>query len=109
MKSAYELAMERLDKSDPSSKHTLNDEQKARLAEIDLVFKGKLAEREIFLQQKLGSALATGNAEEASGKRPRARRELSPLSRSVRDAPPKESDRRPGSERLRAQLSGMRR
>ncbi len=65
MKSAYELAMERLDKSDPSSQKTLNDDQKARLAEIDLVFKGKLAEREIFLQQKLDSALAAGNAEEA--------------------------------------------
>jgi len=65
MKSAYELAMERLDKSDPSSKHTLNDDQKARLAEIDLVFQGKLAEREIFLLQKLDSSLASGNAEEA--------------------------------------------
>jgi hypothetical protein len=65
MKSAYELAMERLDKSDPSSQKTLNDDQKARLAEIDLVFKGKLAEREIFFQQKLDSAIASGNAEEA--------------------------------------------
>ena len=65
MKSAYELAMERLDQSDPSSKQPLSDEQKARLAEIDIVYQGKLAEREIFLQQKLESALASGNAEEA--------------------------------------------
>lgn len=65
MKSAYELAMERLDQTDPSSQKSLTDEQKSRLAEIDLLYKGKLAEREIFLQQKLEAALASGNAEEA--------------------------------------------
>lgn len=65
MKSAYELAMERLDKADPSAGKSLTDEQKKRLAEIDLVYQGKLAEREIFLQQKLDTALAEGNAEEA--------------------------------------------
>ena len=65
MKSAYELAMERLDKADPSAGKPLTDEQKKRLAEVDLVYKGKLAEREIFLQQKLDAALAEGNANEA--------------------------------------------
>ena len=39
MKSAYELAMERLAKSDPGS-GPLSPEQKARLAEIDRVYKG---------------------------------------------------------------------
>ena len=47
MKSAYELAMERLAKSDPGAGQTLTPEQKARLAEIDRVYKGKTAEREI--------------------------------------------------------------
>lgn len=79
MKSAYELAMERLDKSDPSSKHTLNDEQKARLAEIDLIYQGKLAEREIFLKQKLESALTAGNAEEADQMRTQISSEKSRL------------------------------
>lgn len=65
MKSAYELAMERLDKADPSNKQTLNDDQKARLAEIDRVYQGKSAEREIFLHQKLEAALSEGNADEA--------------------------------------------
>ena len=49
MKSAYELAMERLAKSDPSA-GPLTAGQKAQLAEIDRVYKGKWAEREIFLK-----------------------------------------------------------
>ena len=65
MNSAYELAMERLAKSDPSANQPLTAEQKARLADIDRVYQGKLAEREIFLQKQLNDALATGNAEEA--------------------------------------------
>lgn len=58
MKSAYELAMERLAKSDPSANQPLTAEQKDRLAEVDRVFKGKLAEREIFLKQQLNQVLA---------------------------------------------------
>jgi hypothetical protein len=64
MKSAYELAMERLAKSDPDSQRPLTAEQKARLAEIDTTYKGKIAEREIFLKQRLDSALAEGNLTE---------------------------------------------
>ncbi|PTX91796.1 hypothetical protein [Opitutus sp. ER46] len=63
MKSAYELAMERLAKSEPTSA-PLTAEQKARLAEIDRVYKGKLAEREIFLRQHLDQALADQKMEE---------------------------------------------
>lgn len=65
MKSAYELAMERLAKSDPDTGRTLTPEQKARLAEIDRVYQGKLAEREIFLKKQLNEALADQKAEEA--------------------------------------------
>ena len=64
MKSAYELAMERLAKSDPSSTAPLTAEQKARLAEIDRVYKGKLAEREIFLQKQLEEAFAAQKGED---------------------------------------------
>lgn len=65
MKSAYELAMERLAKSDPDSGKPITAEQKARLAEIDTVYKGKMAEREIFLKKQLSEALAAGNYEES--------------------------------------------
>ncbi|HEY0944844.1 MAG TPA: hypothetical protein VGD81_06235 [Opitutaceae bacterium] len=64
MKSAYELAMERLAKSDPGADKPLTPEQKARLAEIDTVYKGKIAEREIFLKKRLEEALAEGKLDE---------------------------------------------
>jgi len=64
MKSAYELAMERLKLSDPAAGPELTAEQKDRLAEIDRVFQGKIAEREIFLRQRLNEAQAAGQGEE---------------------------------------------
>jgi hypothetical protein len=65
MKSAYELAMERLAKSDPSAATPLTPEQKSRLAEVDRVYKGKLAEREIFLKKQLDDAYAAQKFEDA--------------------------------------------
>lgn len=65
MKSAYELAMERLKASDPDAGPPLTTEQKAQLAEIDRVYRGRIAEREIFLQKLLDEAQAAQNAEEA--------------------------------------------
>lgn len=64
MKSAYELAMERLAKAEPAAA-PLSAEQKSRLAEIDRVYQGKLAEREIFLKQQLNGALADRKLDEA--------------------------------------------
>jgi Spy/CpxP family protein refolding chaperone len=57
--------MERLAKSDPAAGRPLTPEQKARLAEIDRVYRGKVAEREIFLQKQLEEALGAQNFEEA--------------------------------------------
>ena len=56
MKSAYELAMERLQKGSPSV--ILTAEQKAELAEIDSSFKAKIAERRIFLTDEIRKAVA---------------------------------------------------
>ena len=65
MKSSYELAMERLAKSEPAARKA-TPEQKARLAEIDRVYQGKLAEREIFLQKQFADALTARKPEEAA-------------------------------------------
>ena len=65
MKSAYELAMERLAKSDPDASRPLSAEQKKKLAEIDRVYQGKTAEREIFLKQQLNAELAAHKFAEA--------------------------------------------
>jgi hypothetical protein len=58
MKSAYELAMERLEKSAPTV--TLTDAQKAEIAEIDSTFKARIAEKELFLQGKIRDAHQAG-------------------------------------------------
>ena len=62
MKSAYELAMERLQKATPSV--VLSDEQKKQIAEIDSACKAKIAEREVFLKDEIGKARAGGKFEE---------------------------------------------
>jgi len=64
MKSSYELAMERLAKSDPSAGKPLTAEKKQRLADVDQVYKGKIAERQIFLKKQLDEAWAAQNAGE---------------------------------------------
>ena len=63
MKSAYELAMERLSKSAPT--RPLSHEQKQQLAELDSRYTAKLAEREIALQGDIARAEAKGDAEAA--------------------------------------------
>ena len=66
MKSAYELAMERLAKSDPDQGRPLTAGQKGRLAELDRVYQGKWAEREIFLKKQLDEAYAAQKPEEVT-------------------------------------------
>lgn len=61
MKSAYELAMERLNKTAPTVK--LSDKQKLELAEIDSKYAAKFAERELFLKEEMGKAAAKGDYE----------------------------------------------
>ena len=65
MKSAYELAMERLNASDPDAVKPLTEQQKNELSEIDQRYKAKKAEREIFLNKQLEEALLKGESEEA--------------------------------------------
>ena len=59
MKSAYELAMERLEKQEPTKK--LNDRQKERIAEINSLYGSKIAERETFLQGEIAKERARGD------------------------------------------------
>ena len=49
MKSAYELAMERLEKASPSI--SLTADQKKEIAEIDSTYRAKIAEKEVFLER----------------------------------------------------------
>ena len=54
MKSAYELAMERLEKASPSL--SLTEDQKKEIAEIDSVYRAKIAEKELFLRNQIQKA-----------------------------------------------------
>jgi len=61
MKTAYELAMERLNKSAPIAKTT--GAQKKQLAELESKYAAKVAEREIFIKGELAKASAKGDIE----------------------------------------------
>jgi hypothetical protein len=54
MKSAYELAMGRLEQSTPS--RVLTEEQKAAIREIDSEYDAKIAERKIFLESEIAKS-----------------------------------------------------
>ena len=62
MKSAYELAMERLEKASPSL--SLTEDQKKGLAEVDSVYRAKIAEKELFLRNQIQKAQKAGKFEE---------------------------------------------
>ena len=62
MKSAYELAMERLEKASPSL--SLTEDQKKELAEVDSVYRAKIAEKELFLKNQISKAQKAGKLDE---------------------------------------------
>ena len=91
MKSAYELAMERLEQKAPSV--SLTEEQKAQIAEIDSSYRAKTAEKELFLTDEIRKA---GSAEEAES----LRRQLSVEVRRLQE------DCEAKKEKLRASFAG---
>lgn len=64
MKSAYELAMERLAAKEPVVQ--LSADQKKRIADIEAKCKADIAAKELLLQSELAKARATGATDEAA-------------------------------------------
>jgi hypothetical protein len=62
MKSAYELAMARLEAEDPGV--LLTADQKARIAEIEAKCKADIAAKELLLQGEIAKANASGSTDE---------------------------------------------
>jgi hypothetical protein len=62
MKSAYDLAMERLEKQSPTVK--LTEEQRSQLAEIESLYKSRIAEKELLLNDLIRRERAAGKASE---------------------------------------------
>ncbi|HUZ07534.1 MAG TPA: hypothetical protein VMV89_08605 [Candidatus Paceibacterota bacterium] len=92
MKSSYELAMERLNKTVPTVK--LSGAQKKQLAELDSKFAAKIAEREIALQGEITKSSASGDFEKVealqqqlTGERKKLQAELEDKKESVRLKP----------------------
>jgi hypothetical protein len=64
MKSSYELAMERLNKTAPATK--LSAKQKAEIAELESRCKAKIAECEIATRGEMTQAAAAGEREKVA-------------------------------------------
>ncbi len=62
MKSAYELAMERLERSSPS--FSLTEDQKKQMADVDSAYRAKIAEKELFLKNQIQKAQSAGKFDE---------------------------------------------
>jgi septin family protein len=91
MKSAYELAMERLNKTSPSVK--LTADQKRQIAELDSKYKAKIAEREIALQEEIATAGGTGDLakteelqQQLANERKKLQAELEEKKKAIRQA-----------------------
>lgn len=84
MKSAYELAMERLEESDPQK--PLTDEQRAEISAIEEKFQAKIAEREVFLGDLVTKARAEGNFPEIAELEEQKVRELAALREEMEEA-----------------------
>jgi len=63
IKSAYDLALEKLAAKLPPTGRKLTRAQKAKLARLDNVYTAKIAERELELKPKIAAAQAKGDAE----------------------------------------------
>lgn len=79
LKSAYEVAMERLRKRDEETgvlQRPLNDEQKAAIADIRIVYQAKIAELEVLHQSRLRKTLDPVERETAEAEVRRDRERL---------------------------------
>jgi len=89
MKSAYELAMERLNKESPAVK--LTEQQKKDIAELESKYKARIAEREIALKDQITQAADAGDFEKVqkleqdlAGERRKLQTELEEKKQEVR-------------------------
>jgi hypothetical protein len=83
MKSAYELAMERLNQNAPAAK--LSAEQKQELAELESRYAAKVAEREITLKGEIAKAETGGDFEGAEEARKQLAHERAKLQAELAD------------------------
>jgi hypothetical protein len=83
MKSSYELAMERLNKTGPTVK--LTSAQKKDLAELDSQYAAKIAAREIALKEEIAKFAAAGDLEKEEATRQRLMADRKKLQSELED------------------------
>jgi hypothetical protein len=83
MKSAYELAMERLQKNQPSA--VLTDDQKKQLADIEMTFKARIAEKELLLKGEIQKAVIAEKFEEVEALEKQLASEIRRLQQNCED------------------------
>ncbi|MCZ6672018.1 MAG: hypothetical protein O7C75_03670 [Verrucomicrobia bacterium] len=66
MKSAYELAMERLNAESPNQDTKLTDAQKEELADLDNKYKARIVERKISFEKRISDASAKGDFQDVA-------------------------------------------
>jgi hypothetical protein len=85
IKSAYELALERLAKQSPQPTRKLTAKEKEKLAELDRVYSAKIAEQELALKPKIAAARANGDFEGAEKLEETMRIEIQKLRRELEE------------------------
>ena len=92
MKSAYELAMERLQKETPSV--PLTEEQRNEISEIESLYKSKIAEKELLLKDQIQKELAARRFDEVESLKQQLSSELRRLSEEREEKKEKVRQRR---------------
>ena len=83
MKSAYELAMERLNKTAPTVK--LTAAQKSEIADLESQYTAKIAAREIALKEEIAKLTAAGEEEKVEVARQQLANERKKLQSDLED------------------------
>lgn len=77
MKSAYELAMEKLEKEEPAQK--LSEAQKKEITDLTSLYESKIAERETFLGSLIVDAQSKGEMGEVAQLEAQRQRDIASL------------------------------
>ena len=96
MKTAYELAMERLNQAAPAIK--LTGPQKKQLAELDAKYAATIAGREIALKDEMTKAATAGDTEKVAALQERLTRERKSLQAELEEK--KEQIRKAAAKRI---------
>lgn len=86
LKSAWELALEKMESDDDLSVNKLDDEQRNAIAEIRSRFRAKIAEEEFGHQSRVSAVISAGDVEKLPVIKDRLQSEIARLNREMEKA-----------------------